>query len=184
MTAQPSSRTQQRQALLDLLSPVVASQGYDLEDLTVSAAGRKSVIRVMVDSDHGIDLDAVAQVSRAVSEVLDGDLNSSLPRLVFTGAYVLEVSSPGLDRPLTEPRHWRRAKGRMVTVKIGDSNLTERIIAVDGEDLILEVGGSQRSFPLSSVGVGRLQVEFSRKGEPDFTDTDEHDNDSHQDEEA
>ncbi len=101
-----------RADLLDLLAPVVAAAGYDLEDVTVTAAGRRSLVRVIVDADEGVDLDGVADVSRAVSNALDdGD--------AFAGPFVLEVSSPGVDRPLTEPRHWRRARGRLVTVAGG-----------------------------------------------------------------
>src|SRR3978361_508625 len=88
--------------------PVVAAVGLDLEDVLVNRAGSRSVVRVVVDSDNGLDLDAVADVSRAVSEVLD-DADD-----VLRGAYVLEVTSPGVDRPLTAPRHWRRATGRKV----------------------------------------------------------------------
>src|SRR4051812_39024854 len=95
----------ERDRLLDVLSPVVREVGYDLEDVTVTAAGRRSLVRVIVDADGGIDLDAVAEVSRVVSDVLDEKGDG------FAGPYVLEVSSPGVDRPLTEPRHWRRAEG-------------------------------------------------------------------------
>ena len=104
-----------REHLLELLAPVVADTGYDLEDVTVTSAGRRSLVRVIVDADGGVDLDAVADVSRAVSDALDAD--AATPD--FAGPYVLEVSSPGVDRPLTEPRHWRRAVGRLVQVQIG-----------------------------------------------------------------
>ena len=104
---------QTREHLLDVLAPVVAATGYDLEDVTVTSAGRRSLVRVIVDADGGVDLDAVAEVSRVVSEALDGDADGGA---AFAGPYVLEVSSPGVDRPLTEPRHWRRAIGRLVQV--------------------------------------------------------------------
>ena len=99
-----------RSQLSELLRPVVAQAGLDLEDVPVNRAGSRSIVRVVVDSDNGLDLDAVADVSRAVSEVLD-DADD-----VLRGAYVLEVTSPGVDRPLTAPRHWRRNQGRKVKV--------------------------------------------------------------------
>src|SRR3954465_3991900 len=101
-----------RQRVRDVLEPVVAGAGYDLEDVHVTAAGRRSVVRVVVDRDGGLDLDAVAEVSRVVSGVLDEtDGTGEAP-------YTLEVTSPGVDRPLTEPRHWRRAAGRLVRVAL------------------------------------------------------------------
>src|ERR1700709_2228211 len=114
---------QAREHLLEVLSPVVAATGHDLEDVTVTAAGRRSLIRVIVDADGGVDLDAVADVSRAGSDALDEGPGSD----AFAGPYVLEVSSPGVDRPLTEPRHWRRAIGRLVQVTVGEQQLIGRI---------------------------------------------------------
>ena len=104
--------------VLALLEPVVAGAGYDLEDLTVSAAGKRSVVRVLVDKDGGVTLDDVADVSRLVSEALDA-ADEQDPTLLGT-SYVLEVSSPGVDRPLTEPRHWRRNVGRLVVAALRD----------------------------------------------------------------
>lgn len=157
---------------MDLLSPVVTAQGYDLEDLSVTAAGRRSLIRVTVDGDDGIDMDSVASVARAISEVLDDE---STGAAAFSGPYVLEVSSPGVDRPLTEPRHWRRATGRLVSVPVGADahQVTGRIVAAsDGAQVVLEVAGHERTYPLSDLGPGRIQVEFSRPGQPDPAETD------------
>src|ERR1700709_715090 len=95
-------------ALLELLTPGVLASGADLEDVPVSRAGSRSLVRVIIDRDGGLDLDAVAEVSHAVSAALDADED------VMPGAFVLEVSTPGVDRPLTHPRHWRRARGRLV----------------------------------------------------------------------
>ena len=109
-----TSAAQVRERLLALLEPLVGAAGYDLEDVSVSAAGRRSVVRVFVDADGGVDLDAVATVSRVVSDALDERDSDFGGAGLLGGAYVLEVSSPGVDRPLTEPRHWRRAAGRLV----------------------------------------------------------------------
>jgi ribosome maturation factor RimP len=137
-----------------VLEPVVTAAGYDLEDVTVTAAGRRSVVRVVVDRDGGVDLDAVAEVSRAVSDALDAaeSLGSS--------AYVLEVTSPGVDRPLTLPRHWRRNVGRLV--RAGER--TGRVIAADDSGVTLDVAGEQQVVEYAELGAGQVQVEFSRPG--------------------
>ena len=150
-----------RQRVRDALHPVVTAAGYDLEDVSVTAAGRRSVVRVIVDRDGGIDLDAVADVSRAISESLDdSDVMGSAP-------YVLEVSSPGVDRPLTEPRHWRRAVGRLVRVTVTDAGtLTGRLVDADDDKVSLEVDGDTRTVAYPDLGPGHIEVEFSRGDEP------------------
>jgi ribosome maturation factor RimP len=146
MAAMTSSRVR------PLLEPVVTAAGYDLEDVSVTAAGRRSVLRVVVDRDGGVDLDAVAEVSRAVSEALDGtDQLGASP-------YVLEVTSPGVDRPLTAPRHWRRNIGRLV--RAGER--TGRVVATDDAGVTLEVDGETEQVRYDDLGEGHVQVEFSR----------------------
>ncbi len=153
------------------IEPVVSGAGYDLEDLVVTPAGRRSVVRVVVDRDQGVTLDDIAEVSRAVSEVLDAnDDGMGTP-------YVLEVTSPGVDRPLTEPRHWRRNTGRLVTVTVGPVGRTEevtgRITAVGETGVDLARGARRqpgaekrpptpRPVPWAALGIGRVQVEFGR----------------------
>lgn len=169
-----TARSPQRQQLIDLLGPVVGAQGYDLEDVSVTAAGRRSLIRITVDSEDGIDLDGVAEVSRIVSDALDED---AAAQTSFAGPYVLEVSSPGTDRPLTELRHWRRAVGRLVAVTISeppaaDTHVIGRVIAAEPEHLMLELNGTSRQFGWQVVGKGRVQLEFSRPGEPELEEED------------
>ncbi|MCF6505803.1 ribosome maturation factor RimP [Blastococcus sp. MG754426] len=163
------------------IRPVVTEAGYDLEELVVTPAGRRSVVRVVVDRDAGVTLDDIAEVSRAVSDVLDRN-DDGMGRT----PYVLEVTSPGVDRPLTEPRHWRRNTGRLVVVTAGPAGSTEqltgRITAVeeDGVTLAVEAKGKPgakkrppqpRRLPWAELGAGRVQVEFGRADEPgDSTD--------------
>jgi ribosome maturation factor RimP len=135
---------------------VVTEAGYDLEDVTVAAAGRRSLVRVVVDADGGVDLDAVAEVSRAVSATLDEDDGA------LAGSYVLEVSSPGVDRPLTEPRHWRRAAGRLVATTIDGAPVTGRITSVTDTGVTLDGRGEPQTVPWDALGRGRVQVEFGR----------------------
>jgi ribosome maturation factor RimP len=159
-----------RQRVRDVLEPVVTGAGFDLEDVTVTPAGRRSVVRVVVDRDGGLDLDAVADISRVVSETLDAD--------DVTGAapYTLEVSSPGIDRALTEPRHWRRAAGRLVRATVrGDKDVTGRVVQADDADVTFDVDGAQRTVPYDVLGPGKVQVEFSRPGVSVEDDEDDED---------
>lgn len=157
--------------LSELVAPEVAAVGYDLEDLTVTAAGKRSVVRVVVDKDGGVTLDDVADVSRTISDVLDG-VDETDPGLLGA-TYVLEVSSPGVDRPLTEPRHWRRNVRRLVTTTLREGEpLTGRVTAADDEAVTLDVDGTERRLPYAEVVRGSVQVEFGRKDADDELDDD------------
>lgn len=141
-----------RERVRTALAPVVEAAGFDLEDVAVTAAGRRNVIRVVVDRDGGLDLDAVAEVSRVVSDALDdSDVTGS-------AAYTLEVTSPGVDRPLTEPRHWRRAVGRLVVA----GPVTGRVVAADDDAVTFDADGSERVVPYADLSAGHVQVEFGR----------------------
>jgi ribosome maturation factor RimP len=139
-------------SLRPLVEPVVTAAGYDLEDLVVKAAGRRSVVQVLVDRDGGIDLDEVADVSRAVSDALDA------ADAFGESAYTLEVSSPGVDRPLTEPRHWRRNIGRLVETQ----SFKGRVKDVTDDGVVVEVSGEERFVAFGELGAGKVVVEFSR----------------------
>jgi len=144
--------------LAALMSPVIRAAGYDLEDLVLTPMGRRSLLRVVIDRDEGISLDDVAGLSRAVADVLDEDEG-----VIGRSPYVLEVTSPGVDRPLTEPRHWRRALDRLVRTKVGDSMLEGRVVAADDNGVDLDIGGSSRAVPYDLLGPGSVQVEFARR---------------------
>lgn len=180
-----------------MIAPVVDTAGYDLEDLSVSRAGRRHVVRVIVDADGGINLDAVADVSRAVSVALDAAEESAGD--IVAGEYQLEVSSPGVDRPLTLPRHWRRNIGRLVRVTVrgsggpsgepgdragGDRQVTGRVVAADDERVVLETGADRAEWAYADLGPGRVQVEFTRLDElAESEDLDDDDDDDLEDEE-
>jgi len=142
--------------LQQLLEPAVTATGFDLEDVTVSPAGKRRVVRVVVDRDGGVDLDEVADVARAVSVLLDDN-----PDLV-DGAYTLEVTSPGVDRPLTQPRHWRRNQGRLVKATLADETLTGRITGSTDTDVTLDVDGTPRTLLQAEVTKAVVQVEFKK----------------------
>jgi ribosome maturation factor RimP len=159
-TAGRSAAARARDHLFTVLAPVVEGTGHDLEDVTVGTAGRRSVVRVVVDAEGGVDLDAVAEVSRAVSEVLDRTADGG----VLAGSYVLEVTSPGVDRPLMNARHWRRAIGRLVSVPVGGASCTGRVAGVTDAGVVLDVAGSRRELAWAQLGPGQVQVEFNRPG--------------------
>jgi ribosome maturation factor RimP len=150
-----------------VIEPVVTAAGYDLEDVNLSRAGRRHVVRVLVDADGGIKLDDVAVVSRAISAALDAAEEAGGE--VLAGEYQLEVGSPGVDRPLTAPRHWRRNVGRLVTV----NGLTGRVTAADDEGIVLDVDGAQREIAHGDLGPGRVQIEFKRMDDAVFDDDDD-----------
>jgi ribosome maturation factor RimP len=137
-----------------VVEPVVIAAGCDLEDVVVRRAGSRHLVQVVVDKDGGISLDDVADVSRVVSDALDASD-------AIAGAYVLEVGSPGVDRPLTEPRHWRRNVGRLVAVhRNGAPLVTGRVLAADETTLRLDVDGTETELALADVTKGAVQVEF------------------------
>lgn len=146
-----------RDHLMKVLEPVVSAEGLDLEDVTVTQAGRRRLLRVVVDRDGGVSLDDVAEVSQAVSTALDD--NDAMGQ----SAYTLEVSSPGVDRPLTEPRHWRRAAKRLVKAEMRDGTVVEgRILAADESGVDIDVAGTARRLDYEGLTRGRVQVEFRR----------------------
>ena len=155
--------------LRELVGPEVAALGYDLEGLTVTAAGKRSVVRVVVDKDGGVTLDDIADVSRTVSDVLDR-LDETDPELL-SATYVLEVSSPGVDRPLTEPRHWRRNVTRLVTATLREgAPVTGRVLSADDDGVLLDVSGAEQRLAYADVVRGNVQVEFGRKTEDEEED--------------
>ena len=144
-----------------IAEPVARRAGLVLEDVTVSPAGRRRVLRIVVDLPEdrtgGVPLDAVADVSQALSQALDdGNVMGGTP-------YVLEVSSPGVDRPLTERRHWGRNRGRLVTATLTDGTTVDgRIAEVSDAGVVLV---DRPPLPWERVVRGTVQVEFNRPGE-------------------
>ena len=156
--------------LARVLGPVVRAAGMDLESVRVSPAGRRRLLKLVVDADGGAALDQIAEVSREVSVRLDASgVMGEVP-------YTLEVSSPGVDRPLTEPRHWRRAQGRLVSAPLavgGEDNYGQtgarrpptvrgRILAAGDTSVTLDVEGDRVELDYVELGPGRVQVEFGR----------------------
>ncbi|MFF4903070.1 ribosome maturation factor RimP [Streptomyces sp. NPDC001068] len=166
--------TTQSERLRELVEPLVTSQGLDLEEIAVDSVGRKRVLRVVVDSDAGADLDQIADVSRELSAKLDE--NDAMGE----GEYTLEVGTPGAERSLTEHRHYVRAVERLVRFQLAEGGeLVARILDVDDEGLDLEVPGVKgrkatgRRLGFAEIDKARVQVEFNRKDKKDMTEEEE-----------
>ncbi|HWS57733.1 MAG TPA: ribosome maturation factor RimP [Actinotalea sp.] len=165
----------------EVVQPVVDAAGLVLEDVVVTAAGRRSVVRIVLDLDDdaigGLDLDTVGVVSRDISAAMD----AADP---VRGAYVLEVSTPGTDRPLTSVRHFRRARTRMVRLDLRDgSGRLGRLVAADADGLELEVApGATEHVALADVVRGHVEVELSHAHDDALPDDWPHDAGPHDDE--
>ncbi|MGC5344590.1 ribosome maturation factor RimP [Streptomyces sp. DT24] len=156
--------TTQSERLRGLLEPLVSAKELDLEEIEVSRAGRRGVLRIIVDSEEGVELDTCAELSREISAKLDET------DAMGEGEYVLEVSSPGADRPLTEHRHYVRNIGRLAKLNlIEGGELVARVLGVDDEGLDLEVPGvkgrrpTSRRVSFAEIAKARVEIEFSRK---------------------
>ena len=147
-----------REQLVDELTGPLLAKGLDLEVVEVTPAGRRRVLRIAVDKDGGVTLDEIADATKQISALLDtSDTMGEQP-------YTLEVTSPGIDRPLMLPRHWRRNAGRLVRVKLRDGDpLTGRITSHDDKQVELTCEDGPRSVPYADITDARVQVEFNRK---------------------
>jgi ribosome maturation factor RimP len=158
---------QSTRGLDERLEPVVAAAvaraGFELEQVHVQQAGRTQLVKVVVDGDDGIGLDQVADVSRAVAEALDARDD------VLAGAYTLEVTSPGLDRPLTKPRHWRRARLRKVAVRQADGEFLARVGDAADESVELLVDGQVRRVAYAEIEHAVIEVEFKEPPAAEIT---------------
>lgn len=173
MSEQPASTPSEGQRLKEYLEPTVSAHGLYLEDVDVRTGADHRTVNVIVDLIEGtgnVDLDSLAEVSQAVSEAMDCAPVQPGP------AYDLEVSSPGVGRPLTQPRHWRRNIGRLVKLNlIGEENITGRLTNADDEevtvvpDIPVKKGmkpkqGDARTIAYTGIRRGVVEVEFTRSG--------------------
>ncbi|WP_062206062.1 ribosome maturation factor RimP [Streptomyces sp. NBRC 109706] len=152
--------------LRELVQPLATRHEMDLEEVKITTAGRRRVLAVVVDTDDGVGLDACAELSREVSEALDTtDIMGGAP-------YVLEVTSPGAERPLTESRHYRRSVGRLLWLRPHQgADLTARLTEVDDEGVVVEVPGEKgrkptvRRLAFAEIAKARVELEFNRKAD-------------------
>jgi len=154
------------QAVTDTVTAVVEARGLEIDRLETAAAGRRMVLRIFLDGDgpagRGPSLDDIADATRAISAALD-----ETPA-VGNDPYVLEVSSRGVTRPLTEPKHYRRNVGRLAVASlVGGEKLTGRILATDADGVRFDVDGAERAVPYQQIQKAVVQVELNRAADDD-----------------
>jgi ribosome maturation factor RimP len=147
-----------RDRIEDELDDPLRALGLDIEAVDITPAGKRRILRVAVDKDGGVTLDEVAEATREVNRVLDeSDVMGEQP-------YTLEVTSRGVDRPLTLERHWRRNASRLVKVTFTDGeSVTGRILEAAAESVALDVDGARREVAYAEVKKALVQVEFNRQ---------------------
>lgn len=145
----------------EAVTVVVEALGLEIDRIETVPAGKRTVLRIFLDGEgaegRGPSLDQIAGATRAISAVLDDS------PAVGTAPYVLEVSSRGATRPLTEAKHYRRNVGRLLAVSLaGGEKVTGRIIATDADGVRLDVDGAQRTLPYAQINKAVVQVELNR----------------------
>lgn len=141
-----------------LLEPVTTSLGLDLDEVELLGKAERRRLLVAVDRDGGVDIDTIAEATRAISAVLDDS------DVMGDGRYTLEVASRGVDRPLVAPRHWRRNRGRVVAVDLVDGERFEaRIGDSDDSGVDLVIKGDGTRFPYDEIVKAVVQIELNRK---------------------
>lgn len=140
-----------------VVTEAVTAVGFDLEELDVQQAGRRRLVKVAVDSDDGVGLDDISEISHAVSKVLDAHEH------VLAGSYTLEVTSPGAERPLTRSRHWRRARNRLVKLRLTDgADLSARVGEADENGVAVLANGEVRRLAYGGIERAVVEVEFQQ----------------------
>jgi ribosome maturation factor RimP len=147
-------------AVVDAVEPVVRGLGLELYDVEVAGSGRAKVVRVLVDRDGGVDLDTVGRAAERISPVLDGDRMAR----VLPGPYSLEVSSPGLERPLRRPDHFRRAVGSTVSVKTSGRRVRGVLTSADDDAfVIVRDDTTEERIPYADAAQVRTVFEWGEK---------------------
>jgi ribosome maturation factor RimP len=150
--------------LWGILEPWLDAEGVELDDLDVLGRGAGRVVRVTVDSDGGLDLDRISDISRGLSRILDDDE-------LIAGSFTLEVTSPGLERSLRRPAHYRKAVGREVVVKTsepieGAKSHRGILEGVEDDRVLVSVDGSSRFIPFNAVAQARTVFRWEKAPKP------------------
>ena len=163
-----------QQAIAEELEPIVAQCGLEIDRIELASAGKRSVLRVFLDGDGpdggGPSLDEIAEATRAISTALDNS------RAVGNQPYVLEVSSRGTNRPLTEPKHYRRNLGRLVNLTLAEGKATGRISEVTDDAVTIDVDGAPATYPYDAITKAVIQVELRKMNDDEGDDPQNDDN--------
>jgi len=146
------------QEVREVVEPILQSQGYELVDLEYQRESRGWVLRIYLDREGGITLDDCTGVSHEVGAVLE-------VKDVIPNAYVLEVSSPGLTRPLKKPEDYNRFRNQLVKIKLfhpldGRRNFKGSLLGLEGETVRVEADGQVFEIPLQSIAKANLEIDF------------------------
>jgi len=149
------------QSITDAITPVVDAAGFFLEDVHIASPGNRRVVTVVVDGSINLNLDEVTVITKEISAILDVSLVDL--------SYTLEVSSPGVDRPLTLPRHWHKNINRLVrSVMVNGEVVIGRVDAVHDESVCVIVEGKNPhkvELPFVEIKRAQVEIEFNRKGD-------------------
>lgn len=160
-----------QQAIEAIVGPIVDQCGLEVDRIEVASAGKRSVLRVYLDGDgpegRGPSLDEIAEATRAISVALDASPATG------QAPYTLEVSSRGVSRPLTEPKHYRRNVGRLVALTLPDGGVTGRITGADAGGIDLDVDGAARRVDFADISKAVVQAELRKDALPDDADESE-----------
>lgn len=144
--------------LIEKLSPVVMSQGLELDDLKIAKSGKDRILEIVIDGNQ-VNLDQIAQTSREISAFLDeSNVMGELP-------YTLEVTTRGVDSPILKPQHWQRNIGRLVSVVTDAQSQTGRIMSFDNPIVSLNINGSVKEINIEEISSAQIQIEFSKSSE-------------------
>ena len=150
------------QEITDLISPAVTEAGYFLEEVHIASPGSHRIVTCVVDGQSPLNLDQVTVISRTISDLLDAaDFMGETP-------FTLEVTSPGVDRPLTQPRHWHKNLTRLIKVTLNDGSVTTGRLAEFDETnakLIENIKGRIKEHTVAFADIKRavVEIEFNRK---------------------
>ncbi len=146
-----------REDIFGKISPLVHKLGFELEDVLLKSAGKNTIVQVLVDKNSGVSLDEVANLSIKLSDFFDDN------KILENKTYTLDVGSPGIDRPLTKFRHWKKNLNRLVKIKSKSNVFEGRIKNIDEFEVELEIKGKLQSFKYSDIENAVVQVEFNPK---------------------
>jgi ribosome maturation factor RimP len=136
-----------------VITPAIEALGFYVEDISITSAGRRSMLTVIVDGDTHLSLDQVTVATKAISEIVE-----NLPTL-GNNPFTLEVTSPGLDRPLTKPRHWRKNKDRLIKIVLNDGKeITGRIKDSTDDQVIVD----EQKIAFVDIKRATLEIEFKQ----------------------
>jgi ribosome maturation factor RimP len=142
-----------KEQVLAVITPAIESLGFYVEDITITSAGKRSMLTVIVDGDTHLSLDQVTVATKAISEIVE-----NLPTL-GNNPFTLEVTSPGLDRPLTKPRHWRKNQDRLIKIVLTDGKEIKGRIKDSNEE---SVTVDEQTIKFADVKRATLEVEFKK----------------------